>query len=52
VGERVALLDGGKILVDLPPREFETSEDPRVVAFVRGDGSEDAESAGREEGTE
>ena len=52
VGERVALLDGGKILVDLPPREFETSEDPRVVAFVRGDGSEDVESAGREESTE
>lgn len=45
VAERVALLDGGRILVDLPPREFETSGDPRVAAFVRGDGSADAGEA-------
>jgi phospholipid/cholesterol/gamma-HCH transport system ATP-binding protein len=44
VAERVALLDRGKILVDLPPREFEASSDPGVRAFVQGDGSEDAES--------
>jgi len=42
VAERVALLDGGRILVDLPPREFEACPDPRVVAFLRGDGSGDA----------
>ncbi|HYN42593.1 MAG TPA: ATP-binding cassette domain-containing protein [Thermoanaerobaculia bacterium] len=51
VAERVALLDRGKILVDLPPREFEASDDPRVRAFVRGDGSEDAESGAPEEAT-
>jgi phospholipid/cholesterol/gamma-HCH transport system ATP-binding protein len=49
VAERVALLDRGKILVDLPPREFEASDDPRVRAFVLGDGSEDAESGSPEE---
>jgi len=49
VAERVALLDGGRILVDLPPREFEASGDPRVVAFLRGDGSEDAEPDRTEE---
>jgi len=51
VAERVALLDGGRILADLPPREFEASDQPRVAAFVRGDGSGDAESADREEAT-
>jgi phospholipid/cholesterol/gamma-HCH transport system ATP-binding protein len=51
LAERVALLDGGKILVDLPPREFEVSEDPRVSAFVRGDGSKDAASGVPEEAT-
>jgi phospholipid/cholesterol/gamma-HCH transport system ATP-binding protein len=51
VAERVALLDGGRILVDLPPREFEASDDPRVVAFVRGDGSADTGSPEREEAT-
>ena len=49
LAERVALLEGGKILVDLPPREFEVSDDRRVSAFVRGDGSDDAESGNREE---
>lgn len=44
VAERVALLSRGRILVDLPPREFEASADPRVRAFVTGDGSEDPES--------
>jgi phospholipid/cholesterol/gamma-HCH transport system ATP-binding protein len=51
VAERVALLDRGRILVDLPPREFEASDDPRVRAFVRGDGSEDGESSFPEEAT-
>ena len=50
VAERVALLDGGKVRVDLPPEEFRESGDPRVVAFVRGDGSLEAESGYREEG--
>ena len=42
VAERVALLDAGRIQADLPPGEFEASDDPRVAAFVRGDGSEEA----------
>ncbi len=37
IADRVALLDRGKIIVELPPREFERSSDPRVVAFVTGD---------------
>jgi len=51
LADRVALLDGGKILVDLPPREFEASDDRRVRAFVRGDGTEDEEYGSREEAT-
>ena len=42
VAERVALLDAGKIQADLPPAEFEASDDPRVAAFVRGDAGEEA----------
>jgi phospholipid/cholesterol/gamma-HCH transport system ATP-binding protein len=49
VAERVALLDRGKVRVALPPEEFRESGDPRVVAFVRGDGSLEAESGYREE---
>ncbi|MHB8796958.1 MAG: ABC transporter ATP-binding protein [Thermoanaerobaculia bacterium] len=49
VAERVALLDAGRIQADLPPSEFEASDDPRVAAFVRGDGSEDAGPDRREE---
>jgi phospholipid/cholesterol/gamma-HCH transport system ATP-binding protein len=52
VADRVALLEKGRILVDLPPREFEASADPRVAAFVRGDGSGDGEPAGGGEGAE
>lgn len=37
IADRVALLDRGKIRVDLPPRAFETSTDPHVAAFVKGD---------------
>ena len=37
VGERIALLSGGKLVADLPPRQFEASEDRRVASFVRGD---------------
>ncbi|MFI5181713.1 MAG: ABC transporter ATP-binding protein [Thermoanaerobaculia bacterium] len=37
IADRVALLSGGRILVALPPREFEASADPYVAAFVRGD---------------
>ncbi len=50
VADRVALLDGGRILVDLPPRDFEASADPRVAAFVRGDGSVDDEAGAPQEG--
>ena len=50
VAERIALLERGKVRVDLPPEEFRESADPRVVAFVRGDGSLEAESGYREEG--
>jgi phospholipid/cholesterol/gamma-HCH transport system ATP-binding protein len=35
--DRVGLLAGGKIAIDMPPKEFETSNDPRVAAFVKGD---------------
>jgi phospholipid/cholesterol/gamma-HCH transport system ATP-binding protein len=41
IADRVALLDQGKIVVDLTPKEFEVSDDPRVVAFVKGDSSLD-----------
>lgn len=37
IADRVALLSEGRIRVSLPPRDFETSEDPYVAAFVRGD---------------
>ncbi len=39
IADRVALLDGGKIRVDLPPAAFERSDDPVAAAFVRGDSS-------------
>ena len=49
VAERVALLDGGRLRVDLPPREFEASPDPRVRAFVLGDSAlEDERTAPQE----
>ncbi len=37
IAERVALLDDGKIVSDMPPRDFEASGDPRVRSFVLGD---------------
>ena len=37
IADRVALLDGGRLRVELPAREFEASTDPHVAAFVRGD---------------
>lgn len=36
IADRVGLLSGGKILVDMTPKEFEESKDPRVAAFVTG----------------
>lgn len=51
VAERIALLDHGKVRVDLPPAAFRESDDPGVVAFLRGDGSLEAESGYREEAT-
>lgn len=36
-GDRVGLLSGGKIYVDMTPKEFGQSKDPRVAAFVTGD---------------
>lgn len=47
--DRVALLDGGKIVADLPPRKFADSNDPRVAAFVHGDASEGPEASESEE---
>ncbi len=37
IADRVGLLSAGKIAVDLPPKEFEASSDPRIAAFVKGD---------------
>lgn len=37
IADRVALLDGGRLRVELPAPEFEASTDPHVAAFVRGD---------------
>ncbi len=47
IADRVALLDSGKIRVDLPPREFEQSKDPLVAAFVQGDSELETESEAR-----
>jgi len=52
VAERVALLDGGRIVADLPPRDFADSSVPLVAAFVRGDATEELEAGGNEKGTE
>lgn len=45
IADRVALLDDGKIQIDLPPKEFELSDDPRVAAFVKGDSTLDPKQA-------
>jgi len=37
IADRVAVLSNGKIHHDMPPAEFEKSDDPEVQAFVRGD---------------
>ena len=37
IADRVGLLSGGKIYVDMTPEEFEHSKDPRIAAFVTGD---------------
>lgn len=37
IADRVGLLAHGKIAIDLTPKEFEASDDPRVAAFVKGD---------------
>jgi phospholipid/cholesterol/gamma-HCH transport system ATP-binding protein len=39
IADRVALLSDGKIRHDMPPAEFERSDDPEVQAFVKGDSS-------------
>jgi phospholipid/cholesterol/gamma-HCH transport system ATP-binding protein len=36
IADRVGLLAKGKIEVNLPPKEFEASNDPRIAAFVKG----------------
>lgn len=36
IGDRIALLYGGKILADLPPDEFLRSRDPAIRQFVDG----------------
>ncbi|HEX5856344.1 MAG TPA: ATP-binding cassette domain-containing protein, partial [Thermoanaerobaculia bacterium] len=37
IADRVGLLSGGRIYVDMTPEEFEHSKDPRIAAFVTGD---------------
>lgn len=44
IADRVALLNNGKIVADLPPKEFESSRDPLVAAFVRGDSQLDPDA--------
>jgi phospholipid/cholesterol/gamma-HCH transport system ATP-binding protein len=44
IADRVALLEGGRIRVESSPADFESSDDPRVTAFVRGDSSLDEEA--------
>jgi phospholipid/cholesterol/gamma-HCH transport system ATP-binding protein len=36
IGDRIALLAGGKILYEAPPEEFLASDDPAVRQFVQG----------------
>ena len=36
IGDRIALLHGGKLLYQAPPEEFLRSEDPAVRQFVDG----------------
>ena len=36
IADRVGLLSDGKIYVEMAPKEFEQSKDPRVAAFVTG----------------
>lgn len=44
IADRIALLDSGKIRVDLPPDRFQASAEPRVAAFVRGDSALEEET--------
>src|SRR5262245_24972287 len=36
IGDRIAMLHGGKIIAAAPPREFQRLSDPRVQQFLRG----------------
>jgi phospholipid/cholesterol/gamma-HCH transport system ATP-binding protein len=36
IGDRIAMLHGGKIIAAAPPREFQHLQDPRVQQFLRG----------------
>ena len=36
IGDRIAMLHGGKIIAAAPPREFQHLSDPRVQQFLRG----------------
>ena len=36
IGDRIAMLHGGKIIAAAPPREFQRLPDPRVQQFLRG----------------
>ncbi len=46
IADRVALLFGGKIRVDLPPEEFRRRAHPQVAAFVRGDSAAEGQEDG------
>jgi phospholipid/cholesterol/gamma-HCH transport system ATP-binding protein len=50
IADRVGLLDGGRIRLQLPPEEFERAVDPHVAAFVKGDS--ELEEPGRAESAE
>lgn len=36
IGDRIAMLDRGKIIADAPPEEFRRLSDPRVQQFIHG----------------
>ncbi len=48
LGSRIALMEAGRLVTVLPPREFLRSSDPLASAYVRafGDGRESAENRG------
>ncbi len=54
IGDRIAMLNQGKIIAEAPPEEFKRLEDPRVQQFIHGHAegplSEAAPAKGRQAG--